>query len=69
LMMDTHRCIAIGRNCLPFRITWVHFRLFGSLCCSCAFVIFCVFVVLNVLYFNYWVSVQTRARRISISFK
>jgi hypothetical protein len=21
LMMDTHRCIAIGRNCLPFRIT------------------------------------------------
>jgi hypothetical protein len=101
-MMDTHRCIAIGRNCLPFRITrihfrllkktkvtlqrramiqnlsnltkklplrsltmqgavsmeiteiiwiWpfritrVHFRLFGSLCCSCAFVIFCVISV------------------------
>jgi hypothetical protein len=36
LMMDTHRCIAIGRNCLSFRITRVHFRLFGSLCCSCA---------------------------------
>lgn len=45
LMMDTHRCIAIGRNCLPFRITRVHFRLFGSLCCSCAFVIFCVISV------------------------
>ena len=40
LMMDTHRCITICRNCLPFRITRVHFRLFRSLCCSCAFVIF-----------------------------
>jgi hypothetical protein len=29
----------------PFRITRVHFRLFGSLCCSCAFVIFCVLSV------------------------
>ena len=44
LMMDTHRCIAIGRNCLPFRITRVHFRLFGSLCCSCAFVIFLCYI-------------------------
>ena len=45
LMMDTHRCIAIGRNCLLFRITRVHFRLFRSLCCSCTFVIFCVISV------------------------
>jgi hypothetical protein len=36
LMMDTHRCIAIGRNCSFFRITRFHFRLFGILCCSCA---------------------------------
>jgi hypothetical protein len=42
------RCIAIGRNCLPFRITRVHFSLFVSLCCSCAFVIFCVISV------GYW---------------
>ena len=45
LMMDTHRRIAIGRNCRLFRITRVHFRLFGSLRCSCAFVIFCVISV------------------------
>jgi hypothetical protein len=44
LMMDTHRCIAIGKNCLPFRITRVHFRLFGSLCCSCAFAIFLCYI-------------------------
>jgi len=45
LMMDTHRCIAIGRNCLLFRTTRVHFRFIGSSCCSCAFVIFCVISV------------------------
>jgi hypothetical protein len=45
LMMDTHRCIAIGRNCLLFRNTRVHFRFIGSSCCSCAFVIFCVISV------------------------
>ena len=32
LMMDTHRCIAIGRNCSLFRITRFHFRLFGIFC-------------------------------------
>ena len=44
MMMDTHRCIAIGRNCLLFRITRVYFRLFGNLCCSCAFVIFLCYI-------------------------
>ena len=44
LMMD-YRCIAIGRNCLLFRITRVQFRFIGSSCCSCAFVIFCVISV------------------------
>ena len=40
LMMDTHKCIAIGRNCLLFRTTRVHLRFIGNSCCSCTFVIF-----------------------------
>ena len=35
----------IGRNCLLFRTTRVHFRFIGSSYCSCAFVIFSVISV------------------------